>query len=1055
MPLSLSNPISALLLTVLVVCQLRPVSARTAEDSFHFRNMSSEPPGEAVCQDLHPQLAVTGSLVHLAWISQLPDQAGERLMYRRSTDGGVTFGPAQVLLTVGNTSSLSDGLQAQDAETGGYPAYLAADGQEVHLALKLSQQSGADQILYLRSSDGGASFAAPQVWATVTINPPEPAAGRGHTAALRPPMVTAAEGRVVIAFGYTAARAYYETTPGFDGWVYGYWEELSVSWSANGGASFQPSALHGTLPTDRHAAPSHLTIQGSEVLLGARYSVGAGWGAQATRVVAGISADGGANFHFQQLTSEATRPYSNNLVRMVKQADQAIAFFVTGDESHPALETLYQCRSTDGGATWSAPQRLTEAPHALFGSLELGAAGFSVAANGPEILVAAAYSGPDAPAGRIAVRRSTDGGATYAPWQALADGRDPRSNLLQPLHWPRFALWPGAPGEARAALLWGGNHLVTSDDSGASFGPALMVRPPAGVLPNPGSPYAPQLVTGTDGTLHLTVSSVSRTDPNEWDVYYRRFPATPDPTIAHQALALGSNLPPQGDVSAPRHRDSLQVGAAPGLAAGEAFTIEFWVRYQGTAADRELFTTGPDAGELSLTTGTTLEGINRFRLQLRTAEGYYDAVGTTVEPQPGRWYHVALRYDANRTSGQLALLVDGQPDVVADAAGSRVGTAHPFVFGNDHWASAHDFIGEIDEIRFWNIALPDETIRARRSVRLTGNETGLAAWFPLDGNTRDATGNLPDGMLVCRETFVPGVLLDTRPTVPPGVVSWWPAEGDFRDRRGVNHATGAGGVGFGAGMVGRAFRCDGNNDYVQVSSPTGLPLGNAPRTLMLWCRTPRNLAEATESALVQYGSDADGRMFGLITSGNAPGKLYFFGYNADLAGGTALRPDTWYHLAVAYDGTTVRLFVNGQLDGSAARSLNTTLNASGLTIGNRPGSSLWQGELDEVMLFNRALAPEEIAMIHAAGADGLHHDDEDPGGQPARPQLTVSRNGKHLELAWTSEIGFLYQLQVSTSLREDDWTDYESPLPGNGQLLNASLLIGPEPAKFVRLKIPR
>nr|MCU0780482.1 hypothetical protein [Akkermansiaceae bacterium] len=90
------------------------LDARTAEDSFHFRNMSSEPPGEAVRQDLHPQLAVAGNLVHLAWLSQLPEQAGERLMYRRSTDGGASFGPTQILFSVGQGDFLSNGLMTQD-----------------------------------------------------------------------------------------------------------------------------------------------------------------------------------------------------------------------------------------------------------------------------------------------------------------------------------------------------------------------------------------------------------------------------------------------------------------------------------------------------------------------------------------------------------------------------------------------------------------------------------------------------------------------------------------------------------------------------------------------------------------------------------------------------------------------------------------------------------------------------------------------------------------------------------------------------------------------------
>jgi hypothetical protein len=204
--------------------------------------------------------------------------------------------------------------------------------------------------------------------------------------------------------------------------------------------------------------------------------------------------------------------------------------------------------------------------------------------------------------------------------------------------------------------------------------------------------------------------------------------------------------------------------------------------------------------------------------------------------------------------------------------------------------------------------------------------------------------------------------------MPDGLISWWAAEGDFSDEMGANHASGIGGIGFTSTPTSQAWLLDGNSGYAKVASPQNLPLGNAPRTLALWIRTPRNLQSSTESALMQYGSNSGGRMFGLITSGNAPGKLYFFGYSSDLAGSTTLMPNIWYHVAVTYDGTTVRLYVNGQPDGSAVRTLNTTLDANGLTIGNRPGNALWQGEIDDTLIFNRALTPEEIAAIHAAGA---------------------------------------------------------------------------------------
>src|SRR6185503_14051949 len=147
-----------------------------------------------------------------------------------------------------------------------------------------------------------------------------------------------------------------------------------------------------------------------------------------------------------------------------------------------------------------------------------------------------------------------------------------------------------------------------------------------------------------------------------------------------------------------------------------------------------------------------------------------------------------------------------------------------------------------------------------------------------------------------------------------------------------NHADERNGVTYLQGKVGQAFTFDGVDDYLQITAPA-LPLGSAPRTIELWFQTPRDLTSSTESSLIQYGVGIHGEMFGLITTGQAPGKLYFWGANLDLAGTTTLQPNSWYHGAVTYNGTTVKLYVNGQLEASRDVALNTVLDANGLTIG--------------------------------------------------------------------------------------------------------------------------
>lgn len=205
---------------------------------------------------------------------------------------------------------------------------------------------------------------------------------------------------------------------------------------------------------------------------------------------------------------------------------------------------------------------------------------------------------------------------------------------------------------------------------------------------------------------------------------------------------------------------------------------------------------------------------------------------------------------------------------------------------------------------------------------------------------------------------------------PDGLLAHWRGA-DITDSAGGLTLTAMNGAGHALARIGKGFQFDGNDDHFARTAIASLPVGAAARTVLLWAKTPRDLVNATESALFQYGSESDSHMFGLITSGNAPGRLYFYGHNADLAGSTVLRPDTWYHLGVSYDGSNVSVYVDGVAEASAARVLDTVPSAEGLNIGRRWPATRWQGLIDDVQVYARALDAAEIAAIHRAGGAGL------------------------------------------------------------------------------------
>ena len=97
------------------------------------------------------------------------------------------------------------------------------------------------------------------------------------------------------------------------------------------------------------------------------------------------------------------------------------------------------------------------------------------------------------------------------------------------------------------------------------------------------------------------------------------------------------------------------------------------------------------------------------------------------------------------------------------------------------------------------------------------------------------------------------------------------------------------------------------------------------------------------------------QLFGL-SGGNPIGEFFS---NAPVAEGE------WVHVAVTYDGSNVKFYYNGILDGSIPASGALTIDSGDLGIGR---CSLWHnqgfdGMIDDIRIYNTALTPQEIAAI--------------------------------------------------------------------------------------------
>ncbi len=137
---------------------------------------------------------------------------------------------------------------------------------------------------------------------------------------------------------------------------------------------------------------------------------------------------------------------------------------------------------------------------------------------------------------------------------------------------------------------------------------------------------------------------------------------------------------------------------------------------------------------------------------------------------------------------------------------------------------------------------------------------------------------------------------------PPGLVSWWSAEGDATDRIGGNNGNINGNLSFTQGEVGQAFAFDGSSSYIDLGSPGNLQLQNL--TIEAWIKRFSSTASSLvtpNASILSYGVGGYG--FGLWYDG----RLLFTHADVDDVEVNVGLTDTnnFHHVAVTKSGGTV------------------------------------------------------------------------------------------------------------------------------------------------------
>ncbi|MDQ5961468.1 MAG: hypothetical protein QG581_389, partial [Patescibacteria group bacterium] len=354
--------------------------------------------------------------------------------------------------------------------------------------------------------------------------------------------------------------------------------------------------------------------------------------------------------------------------------------------------------------------------------------------------------------------------------------------------------------------------------------------------------------------------------------------------------------------------------------------------------------TDPDVGSGHWSFGMSNSGNIKFEKGYSTTLFSVSSRASSIELN--KWQHVLVTWDGSENASNTHIYINGIESNYL-VRNNGVGTK-----GSDAGASLlvggpnRFFDGAIDDVRVYNRALSaseisdlyqmggvKENTSALQPQGIGNLNSGLTGYWKFDdgsGSTAaDSSGNANTGTLVNTPTWTTGQ------------------------------------IGGGIGLVNASAQ------YVSLGNPSTYDLTSTGRlTVSAWVKTGSSIINSTLGIVKRGATNTVGApdQYALTSSntrwrfmaGNGTTYTEVFGPGAQLV------PDTWYHLTGVIDAANISLYVNGV---SAATPVARPAGSPPASVSNFIGSVMaggpaWDGTIDEVRIYSRALSAEEISRLY-------------------------------------------------------------------------------------------
>ncbi len=318
------------------------------------------------------------------------------------------------------------------------------------------------------------------------------------------------------------------------------------------------------------------------------------------------------------------------------------------------------------------------------------------------------------------------------------------------------------------------------------------------------------------------------------------------------------------------------------------------------------------------------------------------------------WVHYMCVYDGS----QLKIYKNGVLVNFTSVTGSITHTTNGLSLGS-YAVTSTRFEGKADDLRVYNRALSDKEVQQLYSM---GANTKIGATAVASSTTACTTG------LSC------------------GLVGYWTFDGRdisngvLLDKSGNNNRGNminiASTTFYTPGKLGQAGNFDGVDDYANISDSNILTFGNStvdtPLAISLWVKP-----DVSSGAILSKASSATaGEYYMVLSSGGVYLRLVDNSTSGYIGRTIPVSTNKWQHIVGVYNGSGsssgISLYNNGVLISSTDSSGGSYVAMENLTntlkFGERDvGSNHFDGSIDDVRIYNRALSAQEIQQLYNLG----------------------------------------------------------------------------------------